>query len=159
MKTVWCLDVLVIVAVTFCMFKCDETVTQPSQHGDWQGSIGLIHTKESILLLRSSALANKPPPGIENFPKDIIPSDSSHSTNHEGIPKRKRKGHRGGLRRRMRRSKALLPLPSILLSNTRSFRPNGKNKISMHSTLMQLLCMNTEMHQFYALQKVGFVTK
>ena len=78
---------------------------------------------DSILLLRSSALATQPPGGYCDFPDEI----KLESNSFEQTKRRKRKGHRGGLRRKLRKARHRLPLPSIILANTRSKRPKAPN--------------------------------
>ena len=128
MRTACLLDLLVIVAVIFCVLKVSVSVNPAGQHGDRAPSDAGLFTfsPDIILLLRSSALANKLPASYDSFPAEI---KSTHDSQTSSDPqhKRKRKGHRGGLRRRLRKSRYRLPLPSIILANTRSIRPKPPN--------------------------------
>ena len=100
MKSSCLLDVLVVVAVIFCFLKVSVShrTSEHGQDGDRVSRVTL--SPDSILLLRSSALATQPPGGYCDFPDEI----KLESNSFEQTKRRKRKGHRGGLRRKLRKA-------------------------------------------------------
>ena len=123
------MDCLVVVSVIFCVFKVDVVAVSPGQDGgqshfQFHNTQPTQYSRESILLLRSSGLSS--PPTFDFLPPEMNPDSSSSAQTTYPMHKRKR-GKRGGLRRRLRRMTALLPLPTIIFANTRSIRPKHPN--------------------------------
>ena len=143
MRSAIFLDILIVVAVTFCVLKCDVYAVNFSQDGGHkqQGLPTTHYTRESILLLQPRGYLFKP--SFDSFPPDIIPNTSSDGSKPPNKPRRRRPGHRGGVRRRLRRDKSRLPLPSIIMANTRSLRPKHPN-YNFHE-----LCANVFHRQEY----------
>ena len=140
MRPVLFLDALIVVAVTFCALKCGVYAVNFNQNGGHrQQGLPTQYTRESILLLQPRSYLFKP--AVDSYPPDILPESSSG--NSSGKPKRKRPGYRGGVRRRLRRDKSRLPLPSIIMANTRSIRPKHPN-YNFHE-----LCANVFHRQEY----------
>ncbi|PVD30927.1 hypothetical protein C0Q70_10202 [Pomacea canaliculata] len=125
MRAVLLLDGLVVVAVVFCAFKVGVVAGIPGQHGNrYQDTQSTYFSREIILLLRSPSV-DLPPPRFDSFPAEMIPDSSTNFQASAHI--RRKRGQRGGLRRRLRRNITNLPLPSIVLANTRSIRPKPPN--------------------------------
>ena len=59
-----------------------------------------------------------------DFPFELFPAEM---TNRANVRKRRKRGKRGGVKRRMRRNKTKLPLPSMIVSNVRSINPKSPN--------------------------------
>ena len=142
MRSVILLDIIITVAVTFCALKCNVCAITLDQDGGHQQhglpEIRTQYTRESILLLQPRGYLFKP--HTDSFPPDIVPNVDSGKPVR---PRRKRPGHRGGVRRRLRRDKSRLPLPSIIMANTRSLRPKHPN-YNFHE-----LCANVFHRQEY----------
>ena len=121
------LDVLVLVTVVFCCFKLNVSACKPGQNGYHSSGTHapLRYSSEAILLLRDSVTHK--PPYLDTFPTEIISEHNHNNTTTHNKPCRRRPGHRGGVQRRMRKNKTLLPLPSIIMANTRSLRPKSPN--------------------------------
>ena len=122
MKTALFLDFLILVTVVFCALNFGEATVNFGQHGG--------HTTSSVntprltreFLLAQRSIAHKFPPTLDYFPDEMKPDTPKDYSS----TKRKR-GRRGGVRRRLRRQRTHLPLPSIIYANTRSLRPKLPN--------------------------------
>ena len=117
MKTVLFLDFLVVTTVIFCALKFGEAIVNTDQHGGHASdSYTPRLTREFLLAQRS--VAQKFPPVFDFLPEEMKPTDNKNID-----PFKRKRGRRGGVRRRLRRQRTLLPLPSIIYANTRSIRP------------------------------------
>ncbi len=126
MKPTGLLDVLVLLAVLLWALKCGDAQIAEQYGGGRYHSNGFVHySREYLLQLQSAVFAL--PAGSDSFPSEIV---SDHGAGVDVQPKnvaRRKRGHRGGVKRRLRRYKTRTPLPSIVLANTRSLRPKVPN--------------------------------
>ena len=109
---------MLVCAVSVIFGFCVNTVhvMSPGQHGDQQGKGPLRYSREFLLSLQNS---DSPIPTLD-FPLEMYRYDDSN------VRKRKR-GRKGGVRRRLKKARTRPPLPSIILSNVRSLRPKAPN--------------------------------
>ena len=103
------------VSVIFGFFVNPVHAMSPA-HGDQQGKGPLRYSREFLLSLQNS---DSPIPTLD-FPLELYKYDNSN------VRKRKR-GKKGGVRRRLKKARTRPPLPSIILSNVRSLRPKAPN--------------------------------
>ena len=105
------------VSVIFGFFVNTVHAMSPCQHGDQQGKGPLRYSREFLLGPQNS---DSPIPTLD-FPSEMYKNGYSVK-----VRKRKR-GKKGGVRRRMKKARTRPPLPSIILSNVRSLRPKTPN--------------------------------
>jgi hypothetical protein len=112
--------VRLFVAVVAVSSVCKSTVTANinDQHGGRATGTGQIHYSREVLL-RFRSLATPLAHPLDDFPNEMKPDNSRSG--------KKKKGTRGGVKRRLRKYKHAPPLPSIVVSNVRSIRPNSDN--------------------------------
>lgn len=122
MKAALFLDFIVLVTVVFCALNFGEATVGFGQNGGHTASsVNTVRLTREFLLAQRS-VAHKFPPNFDSLPDEMKPDSINDNANY----KRKR-GKRGGVRRRLRRQRTLLPLPSIIYANTRSLRPKLPN--------------------------------
>lgn len=122
MRTV--LFMRVLVAVISVVWICKFVVIADSfgeYNGGEQGTGPIRYTRE--FLLRSQTFTDTSAHTFYDLPDDMTDKRDDRTDRR----RTRKRGQRGGVKRRLRRNKTQPPLPSMILSNVRSIRPNGKN--------------------------------
>ena len=117
MERVSLLRLLCVVSVIFGLLENTVHATSPGQHGDQQGKGSLRYSREFLLSPQNS---DSPIPNLD------LPAEMNKNDDNVKVRKRKR-GKKGGVRRRLKKTRSRPPLPSIILSNVRSLRPKAPN--------------------------------
>ena len=89
-----------------------------------QGTGTQRYDREFLISLQTPPPPHPPPQVPSDFPFELFPAEM---TNRVNVRKRRKRGKRGGVKRRMRRNKTKLPLPSMIVSNVRSINPKSPN--------------------------------
>ena len=111
---------MLVCAVSVIFGFCVNTVhaMSPCQRGDQQGKGPLrCYSREFLLGLQNS---DSPIPTLD-FPSEMYKNGDSVKD------KKRKRGKKGGVRRRLKKAGSRPPLPSIILSNVRSLRPKAPN--------------------------------
>ena len=119
MKSVTIVEVLVVV-FAFSRTFVSGVFLSPGVEHDGQGGQGTgtqRYDRELLISLQTSQVPS-------DFPFELF---SAEMTNRVNVRKRRKRGKRGGVKRRMRRNKTKLPLPSVSVSNIRSINPKSPN--------------------------------
>ena len=117
MKSVTIVKVLVVVFAFSRTFVSGVFLSPGVEHGGQggQGTGTQRYDREFLISLQT----NQAP---SDFPFELFPAEM---TNRVSVRKRRKRGKRGGVKRRMRRNKTKLPLPSMIVSNVRSINPKS----------------------------------
>ena len=116
MKSVTIVKVLVVVFAFSRTFLSGMFLSPGVKYGGQggQGTGTQRYDREFLISLQT-------PQAPSDFPFELFPAEM---TNRVNVRKR---GKRGGVKRRMRRNKTKLPLPSMIVSNVRSINPKSPN--------------------------------
>ena len=116
MKSVTIVKVLVVVFAFSRTFVSGVFLSPGVEHGGQcgQGTGTQRYDREFLIGLQTSQAPS-------DFPFELF---NAEMTNRANVRKR---GKRGGVKRRMRRNKTKLPLPSMIVSNVRSINPKSPN--------------------------------
>ena len=119
MKSVTIVKVLVVVFAFSRTFVSGAFLSPGVEHGGQggQGTGTQRYDREFLISLQT-------PQVPFDFPFELFPAEM---TNRVNVRKRRKRGKRGGMKRRMRRNKTKLPLPSMIVSNVRSINPKSPN--------------------------------
>ena len=119
MKSVTIVKVLVVVFAFSRTFVSGVFLSPGVEHGGQggQGTGTQRYDREFLIGLQT-------PQAPSDFPFELFPAEM---TNRVSVRKRRKRGKRGGVKRRMRRNKTKLPLPSMIVSNVRSINPKSPN--------------------------------
>ena len=122
MKSVTIVKVLVMVFAFSRTFVSGVFLSPGVEHGGQGGQGGQgtgtqRYDREFLIGLQTSQAPS-------DFPFELFPAEM---TNRANVRKRRKRGKRGGVKRRMRRNKTKLPLPSMIVSNVRSINPKSPN--------------------------------
>ena len=116
MKSVTIVKVLVVVFAFSRTFVSGVFLSPGVEHGG-QGGQGTGTQRYDREFLISPQTSHVP----SDFPFELFPAEM---TNRANVRKR---GKRVGVKRRIRRNKTKLPLPSMIVSNVRSINPKSPN--------------------------------
>ena len=122
MRTVNFMRVFGVVFLVVFLFVRTVCAHPSGQHGGEEGTGPIRYNRESLLLLRT--LTDTRAHRTDHFPEEM--TADTRDTVNDRVNKRRR-GQRGGVKRRLRRNKTRPTLPSVILSNVRSIRPNSPN--------------------------------
>ena len=117
--TVNLLRFCVIVIVISCVCKVSVLCVS---FEDILGGADIIHFKysrDTLIFLQTVTV----PTCFDTVPDELKRNDDDRTDRQ----RKRRRGCRGGVMRRLRRNKTRPPLPSMILANVRSIRPNGSN--------------------------------
>ena len=148
MKSDLLVDVVVDVTVLFLVLERVSAVVNIRQDGDHRSydhddahEPPIRYTRDALLMLQSAT--KHQPDQFDSFPTEMTAGRHDSDSYSKSMNRRRKRGHRGGVRRRLRRNRANLPLPSIIMANTRSLRPKPPN------FNFDELCANvTYMHEY-----------
>ena len=119
MKSVTIVTVLVVVFAFSRTFVSGVFLSPGVEHGGQggQGTGTQRYDREFLISLQTPQVPS-------DFPFELFPAEM---TNRANVRKRRKRGKRGGVKRRMRRNKTKLPLPSMIVSNVKSINPKNPN--------------------------------
>ena len=119
MKSVTIVKVLVVVFAFSRTFVSGVFLSPGVEHGGQggQGTGTQRYDREFLISLQTPQVPS-------DFPFELFPAEMTNGVNAR---KRRKRGERGGVKRRMRRNKTKLPLPSMIVSNVRSINPKSPN--------------------------------
>ena len=111
MRFVTLVKVLVVVFAFSRTFVSGVFLSSGVEHGGQggQGTGTQWYDREFLISLQIPQVPS-------DFPFELFPAEM---TNRANIRKRRKRGKRGGVKRRMRRNKTKLPLPGMIVSNVR----------------------------------------
>ena len=115
-KSVTIVKVLVVV-FAFSWTFVSGVLLSPGVGQGGQGTGTQRYDREFLISLQTPQVPS-------DFPFELFPAEM---TNRANVRKRRKRGKRGGVKRRMRRNKTKLPLPSMIVSNVRSINPKSPN--------------------------------
>ena len=113
---------LVLVTVIFgvCNISVNAVIDDSFKNGGQGTGTRKLHYSRDFLMSFNAA-TDFLPDNFKHFPVEIRKTDDD---NHKTDKRHRRRGCRGGVRRRIRRDRNKLPLPTVILANVRSMRPN-----------------------------------
>ena len=119
MKSVTIVKVLVVVFAFSRTFVSGVFLSPGVEHGGQggQGTGTQRYDREFLISLQTSQV-------LSDFSFELF---SAEMTNRANVLKRRKRQKRGGVKRRMRRNKIKLPLPSMIVSDVRSINPKSPN--------------------------------
>ena len=117
MDKVSLLRLLCVAAVVFGLLEYTVYASSSGQHGDHQGKGPLRYSHEFSLNLQNS---NSPIPDLD------LPAEMNKNDDSVKVRKHKR-GKKGGVRRRLKKTRTRSHHPSIILSHDRSLRRKAPN--------------------------------
>ena len=162
MKSVTIMKVLVVVFAFSGTFVGGVFLSPGVERGG-QGTGTQRYDREFLIGLqtpqapdREFLIGLQTPQAPSDFPFELFPAEM---TNRVKVRKRRKRGKRGGVKRRMRRNKTKLPLPSMIVSNVRSINPKSPNHNFDELLANCSLQENLETPPYFVFLKPGSLTK